>query len=116
MNMRNLVLMFVFLNVLATTGFSQFVTNTTNITLSRNYTITDFETYHTQFYSDWGIYILGILAAAFGWIVSTSNITQAVLITAVCWTFIGFVFGSSMFFVGGAVLFIIAAVMKYITG
>jgi hypothetical protein len=83
--------------------------------LSRNYTITDFEQYHSDFYTDWGGHILAIAAMGLSFIFS-GNWSQAFLMTGIGWVFIGLVLGPEIFFIGGLFMFVASYVLKYMSG
>jgi hypothetical protein len=88
---------------------------TTNITFARNYTYAEFETYVTEFYEDYGIYFLGILAYALAWLV-TQRYPQTMIAGGLGMLVIYFMTGNAVALAMSMVSVVIGAGYKYAVG
>lgn len=88
---------------------------TVNVTLSQNYTTTEFQTYFESFSTDWGGYIMAILTLGISFILS-DRYSQVFLLSGIGWTLIGFFTGMPVFFIGGVIMFIAGSIMKFVIG
>jgi len=101
-------------------SFNFFVPHTSyipvvNITFAKNYTYTEFETYVTEFYEDYGLYFLGILAYALAWLV-TQRYPQTMIAGGLGMLVIYFMTGNAVALAMSMVSVVIGMAYKYATG
>lgn len=86
-----------------------------SLNMTRNYTTEDFQDYTETFYSDWGSFILVIMAFAFSYILS-DRYSNASLALGVGLVFLFFVTGSVIFVIGAMALIVFSMLLKQATG
>lgn len=86
------------------------IKNTLNIT--SNYTIDDYITFNTEFVTDWGQYILGILVLAVAFVLG-NNYVMIFLSSGIGLVFLSFIFGGTLLLSGGILLIVVALIIKY---
>lgn len=116
--MFNLRLIYLIILSLVSVSFAQtFInTSTVNITLSSNYTTTDMTNYYDGFYDDYGPYIFGILALGISYVASPNNLSQTFTLTGAGFVFIGFLFGTPIFYLGAVFMLVLGAIVKHMVG
>src|SRR5690606_39355528 len=86
-------------------------TSTVNITLSRNYTIQEYQQYNEDFYTDYGQYILAILCIGISYLFSPNNLSQVFTLSGAGFIFIAFIIGTPFFYLAAVFMLVIGAII-----